>query len=158
MSTSRASLRMRLTAAQNGLDPRTHYWYRASKNDYRRICDDTDWQNRIPGAAIGLVCGPCLSMRRTDREEGSRAFSLTYRRNGVFAGGLADTMDDHKEARTMRVTMFKFAEFCVGSDSERARIIAKRKDDQRRKGGGDYYSALRVCCERSTGRPTTYSN
>ena len=54
----------------------------------------------------------------------------------------------------MRVTMFKFAEFCAGSASDRDRIIDRRESDRRRRqrqrykgeeprgGGGDYYTGL----------------
>ena len=61
-------------------------------------------------------------MRRADQRVGWRAFSLTYKRKGIFAP--VDDLDlDLKEPRTMRVTMFKFAEFCAGSASDRDRII-----------------------------------
>lgn len=46
----------------------------------------------------------------------------------------------------MQVTMFKFAEFCVGNSSDRNRIISRRESDRRRRerarGGGGYYSGL----------------
>lgn len=50
------------------------------------------------------------------------------------------------------ITMFKFAEFCVGDSSERGKIIAKREAQRRRReclrkkgeepGGGSYYAGL----------------
>ena len=53
----------------------------------------------------------------------------------------------------MQVTMFKFAEFCVGSSSDRNQIISRRESGRRRRerqrargdvasGGGGYYSGL----------------
>ena len=54
----------------------------------------------------------------------------------------------------MQVSMFRFAEFCVGHDADRAKIISKRKSEQRRQeskrqsgepggGGGEgYYAGL----------------
>ena len=94
-------------------------------------------------------------MRNTDREAGHRAFSLTYKRKGVFAlENPPYAMDNRKGANVMpNITMTKFAEFCVGNANERARIIAKRAAAQqqitaRRErgapiGGGDYYAGLR---------------
>ena len=37
LSSSSVSFRLRLTAAQNGLDPLTHYWFKAGGNDYLRL-------------------------------------------------------------------------------------------------------------------------
>ena len=90
-------------------------------------------------------------MRRADQRVGWRAFSLTYRRKGIFTP--VDDLD-LKEPRTMRMTMFKFAEFCAGSDSDRDRIIGRRLSERRRReqqrdkgeasrgGGGGYYTGL----------------
>ena len=49
--------------------------------------------------------------------------------------------------QSMQVTMSKFAEFCVGSPADRARIIDRREYDRQRrkdgkKGGGGGYSVL----------------
>ena len=57
--TTRQKMRVRLTAAQGGYDPLTHYWYKAEKNDYRRVCDDEPWLSglrwKVPPEA--LTCG-----------------------------------------------------------------------------------------------------
>ena len=94
-------------------------------------------------------------MRHTDREAGHRAFSLTYKRKGIFAlENPPYAMDNRKGAHVMpNIAMTKFAEFCVGNANKRARIIAKRTAAQQQHnarrergeptGGGDYYAGLR---------------
>ena len=148
MSSSSVSFRLRLTAAQNGLDPRTHYWFKAGERDYRRVCDGAQW-SRLPnpGIPINQDCRLCIATRRADREVGRRAFSLTYQRKGVFAPGADLPLSERKESTgILLVTLFKFAEFCVGGDDARADIIRKRHEAAQRPpsaGGGDYYSGLR---------------
>ena len=152
---SSTSLRLRLTAAQTGLDPRTHYWFKAGKSDYRRICDEAQWSHlQGPGKSIGKECRLCLAMRRTDREAGHRGFSLTYNRKGVFAPGNPPyAIEKNMEPKEIQhITMIKFAKFCAGSPNERANIITERAarkqqaHDRRTRcepaPGGDYYGGL----------------
>ena len=159
MSSIRAPFRRRLTAAQTGLDPRTHYWYRAGNHDYRRVCDDAQWI-RLLGRPNGQECRLCLAMRLADQRLGWRAFSLTYQRKGVFAlDGSPYALSSQAEADAMpQVTMFKFAEFCVGDSSKRGQIISKREADRKRRenlrqrseeprGGGYYAGLLKVLRE-----------
>ena len=83
--TTRQKMRVRLTAAQGDYDPLTHYWYKAGKNDYRRVCDDEPWLSglrwKVPPEA--LTCGPCRDLYLCDQvgsgdhRGGPRAFALT---------------------------------------------------------------------------------
>ena len=88
LSSIRAPFRLRLTAAQTGIDPRTHFWHKAGPDDYRRLCDNTQWTRRRWASIFYDVCWRCHGMRQDDRERGLRAFSLTYRQTGVFARDL----------------------------------------------------------------------
>ncbi len=129
-------LRMRLTVAQTGPDPRTHYWYRAGKRDYRRLCDDTQWTWHRRSATFYDVCGRCRRMHQDDREFGRRAFSLTYRQTGVF--GLGPEESGEQDIDVMRpVPMLTFAKFYAKDAADRERHFAERGE-----GGPSYYLQL----------------
>ena len=91
MSKAPPPFRLRLTAAQAGVDPRTHYWFKAGPADYRRLCDNVQWTWQYRASAFYDVCWRCHEMRQGDREYGLRVFSLTYRQTGVFAYDAKDT-------------------------------------------------------------------
>ena len=157
LSRSRAPFRLLLTAAQNGLDSRIHFWFRAGKHDYRRLCDNAQW-NRGPRAASLLrrVCGRCWALHLDDRQSGLRAFCLTYKQKGVFAleaDELHQTLDGQDNVTMRPVPMMKFAEFCAMDSTCREQIMAKRANDARRRrerrkpgdqsgGGNGYYGPL----------------
>ena len=93
LSSSRAPFRLRLTAAQNGLDPLTHYWFKSGQNDYRRICDSGPWvkglRYKFP---LGRECLNCRALDHTDKMVGKRAFSLTRNLKGIFAPRQEDVL------------------------------------------------------------------
>ena len=151
LSIIRAPFRVRLTAVQTGVDPRTHYWFKAGQDDYRRLCDGTPWARRRPSADSSHgVCWRCRGMRYDDRERGLRAFSLTHRQTGVFAYDPMDTCD--KEEETMRpVWLWTFAKFYASDDREKfMRERARRREsaqnrprpDDKRGGGRPHGSLL----------------
>ena len=128
LSSSSASFRLRLTAAQNGLDPLTHYWFKAGGNDYRRLCDDGSWASGLRyKTPPGRECPSCRVMHLDDRRVGSRAFSLTYNLKGVFAPRLRDVKyvpDYGLGADAMKeVSVSTFARFCVSSPATRERTV-----------------------------------
>ena len=131
MSSTRAPLRLRLTAAQNGLDPRTHYWFRAGKRDYRRICDNAplSQRRRVP-IPQEQVCWRCHAMRLDDRQMGLRVFSLTNKPMGVFAHVPADIYEE--EGGVMRrIDMLTFARF-YAEDSAGRRLDMEERAERRR--------------------------
>ena len=133
MSSIRAPFRLRLTAAQTGVDPRTHYWFKAGKNDYRRLCDNTPWVRKHRISTFYDVCGRCHGMRQDDREHGFRAFSLTHRQTGVFAYDSEDTYV--LDGSMMRaVPMETFVKFCARDKAGREKYFAdkKRRRQQRK--------------------------
>lgn len=150
MSSSCASFRLRLTAAQTGIDPRTHYWYRANRGDYRRLCDDTPWtRQRLPATDYG-VCWRCYGMHQDDREHGFRAFSLTHKQKGVFARDSEDTLELDEDMPQPTI-MQTFVQFYALDTAGREQFVAKqerrRQQSQKQRakgksGGGDYYSPL----------------
>ena len=136
--------RLRLTAAQNSIDPLTHYWFKAAKNDYRRLCDNEPWIKGLRIAPVpGRVCHECGELRFTDREIGRHAFSLTHSLKGVFAPtaedvvylpkGMRDSNHDEPELIMGHITLSAFALFCIGGQSQRKAIASG-------KGGGDPYA------------------
>ena len=124
LSSSSVSFRLRLTAAQNGLNPLTHYWFKAGGNDYRRLCDDGSWARGLRyKTPPGRECPSCRVMHLDDRRVGRRAFSLTYNLKGVFAPRLRDVKyvpDYGLGADAMKeVSVSTFARFCVSSPAQR---------------------------------------
>ena len=138
-----------MTAAQNGCDPLTHYWLKAGKNDYRRLCDDAPWAaglryERDPR----LECSICCGLHDYDRLFGWSAFSLTYTLRGIFAPSRRDMLyipDDGLNSRDLNggaeamkpVSMTIFAQFYVAGAKGREGIVERLG-----KGGRDYYGPL----------------
>ncbi len=129
MSSRRAALRVRLTAAQNGLDPLTHYWFKVGRNEYRRICDSVAWRKgsryKFPPSR---ECKDCRELKYADKEVGNRVFSLTYRLKGVFAPNPQDQLYIPNSLleldKTMKpVSISTFTSFCIGSTAEQERIV-----------------------------------
>ena len=85
LSSIRAPLRLRLTAAQTGPEPILHYWYKADRNDYRRLCDDEPWSSGLRYDPLpSKHCPHCWDLHSADRRFGQSAFSLTYIPKGIF--------------------------------------------------------------------------
>ena len=152
MSSAPAPFRLRLTAAQTGVDPRTHYWFKAGPDDYRRLCDNTPWVRRRRSSVhpYGL-CWRCHGMRQDDRERGLRAFSLTHRQTGVFARNPVDTCE-LDEDMTRPLSMQTFGKFYAKDKAGREKHFADRAKQRQRRlrhqqqgrqtGGGDPYKVL----------------
>ena len=156
MSSGSAPFRRRLTAAQSGLDPLTHYWLKADKNDYRRLCDDAQWTKgwryeRPPG----IECLTCRAMRRDDRLFGRQVFSLTYTLRGIFApspGDMVYVPDDGLSSHDLngggaavaQVSMTTFANFYVAGTKDREKIVRDFNDGK----GFNYYGPLTALLKR----------
>ena len=143
-------LRLRLTAAQSGLDPRTHYWFKAGPGDYRRICDNVPWTRGHRTTVFHDVCGRCHWMRQDDQEHGLRVFSLTHRQMGVFARVSEDNCE-LDEDMTRPLSMLTFGKFYALDKADREKQFADREKRRRRQqqqgdggssGGPPYYSQL----------------
>ena len=145
MSSAQAPFRLRLTAAQAGPDPRTHYWFKAGKRDYRRLCDNTQWTRRRWASIFYDVCWRCHGMRQDDRERGLRAFSLTYRQTGVFNRDSEDTRE-LDEGMTRPLSMSAFGKFYALDKAGREQHVAdqdqRRRRRQKSSGGPPYYLHL----------------
>ena len=138
MSSSRTPFRVRLTAAQAGIDPRTHYWFKAGPDDYRRLCDNAPWTPGHRASVFDDVCGRCHGMRQDDQERGLRVFSLTHRQMGVFARNSEDTCE-LDEDMTRPLSMLTFGKFYALDKSDREKYFAdreKRRRRQQQQGGG----------------------
>ena len=70
LSSTQAPFRLRLTAAQTGIDPRTHYWFKVGPGDYR-------------GGKLGpfRVYGPAVTRKSALRWE-KKTIGLLRKRNG----------------------------------------------------------------------------
>ena len=135
MSNSPVTTRLRLTAAQNGLDPLTHYWFKVGEGEYRRICDSVAWR---PGIRFRFPpreeCEECRALHYTDRVAGQQVFSLTYK----LPGGLAPKQNDHlhqpADGQELRIAMPSlisiktFTNFCLASPRDRDRMRRPRGD------------------------------
>ena len=152
MSSSRVPLRLRLTAAQNGLDPLTHYWFKVGKNEYRRICDSVAWLPRLRYRfPPGKECGVCRGLHHTDRMVGKQAFSLTNQLRGVLAPHQEDRLYAPPDPLVLnkamnQVSIATFSNFCTASANERARMVNALHSPG--KGFAPYYGPLRAVLRR----------
>ena len=147
MSNTTAPFRLRLTAAQSGVDPRQHYWYEAGTGDIRRICDDRPWvyglRFELPPAAY---CRDCGQLRRMDHWDGPGVFDITHERTGPFAPDRRDALvipynelnrivtSGDSEMEMEAASMIPLSEFCITQDQTRRREIVRRhvnRDRQR---------------------------
>ena len=143
MSSARAPFRRRLTAAQSGLDPLTHYWLKAGKNDYRRLCDDAPWTKGLRYERTpGNECQACRDVRYIDRQYGLGVFfSMTYKLRGVFAPSPGDVLyvpydglsfnPNGDGAPVTQVSMSKFTDFYVAESEDREKIVEDFHDGGR---------------------------
>ena len=129
--------RLRLTAAQIGLDPILHYWCKIAKYDYRRLCDDTPWDRGLRYNPPPVKeCYDCRAMYRVDRQMGPGVFSLTYIVKGVFALRSHDALyvpsmvgyNANVNNSMKPVTVTTFSRFCVASEKEREKIVDNFKN------------------------------
>ena len=145
--------RRRLIAAQSGRDPLTHYWLKAGKNDYRRVCDDAPWVTGLRyERPPGIECSTCRALRDYDRLFGWAAFSLTYARRGIFAPSPGDMLyipddglsshDLDGTAAMMCISMTTFAQFYVASPKGREGIVGRLGK------GRNYYGPLTALLRR----------
>lgn len=149
MSSSRAPFRLRLTAAQSGIDPRTHYWFKAVPGDYQRLCDNTPWTPQHLPTTDYDVCRRCYRMRKDDQRYGFRAFSLTHKQTGIFARGSEDTLE-LDEGMVRPITIQTFGKFYAMDTAGREKYIAelrrrrlKRQQQPDKQSGGPHpYSYL----------------
>ena len=132
MSSSRAPFRLRLTAAQTGPKPILHYWYKAARYDYRRLCDDVPWSQGLRYTPPPVKeCGECRALRNADRQSGWGALSLTHILKGTFALSPDDELYVPPESGTNAkgnnemkpITALMFSRFCVAGQNERRRIV-----------------------------------
>ena len=156
MSSARAPFRRRLTAAQSGLDPLTHYWFKAGKDDYRRLCDDAPWARGLRyERPPGIECLLCRAMRHDDRLRGRQVFFLTYALQGIFAPSLGDVvyvpsdgLSSHDlnggDALMRQVSMPMFARFYVAGSKGREGIVSRFKKGE----GFNYYGPLTALLRR----------
>lgn len=136
MSSRRASFQLRLTAAQTGADPRTHYWFKADSNIYERLCDGDPWMpRRRVSRPSNKLCWRCKAIHADDRDQGLRAFRVTHRQKGIFAYESVDTCNEDEETM-VHVRMKRFARFCVASAEDRVAMFVQSD-------GRDYYASLR---------------
>ena len=140
LSTIAAPFRLRLTAAQTGIDPRTHYWFKAGPDDYQRLCDNTPWTRRRRPSVFYNVCWRCYGMRQDDQERGFRAFSLTHRQTGVFSRDPEDTRE-LDEGMMRPLSMLAFGKFYALDKAGRKKHFADRKRSGSGPGGPPYYLA-----------------
>ena len=153
LSRSRAPFRLLLTAAQDGLDPYTHYWYRVGHRSYRRVCDDAPW---VGGARYesppNAECSDCSIMHHEDQRCGRRMFKLTRVPKGYLAPRPCDVLyneDDQfsiKAVGAMRpVHMGQFTDYYVARKNDvRDRIVREYLGLRKPEGGGpDPFAPLR---------------
>ena len=152
MSSTRAPFRRRLTATQSGLDPLTHYWFKAGKDDYRRLCDDDPWVKGLRyERPPGIECVVCTALRDDDRRHGWGVFFLTYALQGILAPSPEDVIyvpDDGLSTdggdTVKQPTMPVFADFYVAGDTGRETIVKNFKNGE----GFNYYGPLTALVRR----------
>ena len=131
---------MQLTAAQNGLDPLTHYWYEVGPHDLRRICDDRPWVERLRFELTpDIECPDCRAIHWDDLTNGQAVTKLTYNLTGAFAHCPQDVLfvpDHGLEAKgndmMFIVPMVTFGQFYAAQDDDRQQlaIVSKFADDK----------------------------
>ena len=153
MSSAPAPFRLRLTAAQDGLDPYTHYWYRVGHRSYRRVCDDAPW---VGGAQYesppNVDCTDCSIMHHHDRRYGRKMFKLTRVPKGHLSTRPDDVLYNEEDQFSIKVVgammpvpMWQFTEYYLGDDDVRKQIVLEYLGHSKAKAGGgpDAFKPLR---------------
>ena len=147
--------RMQLTAAQDGLDPFTHFFYMVGHRSYRRICDDAPW---VGGARYQIPpnadCSRCRGMLAEDRRYGRSMFKLTRVPKGHLYPRLDDVLYNEgdqfsvKAAGAMKpIHQETFSDFrLTKSEDKRRRIVLQYLGLAKAEPGGgpDCFAPLRT--------------
>ena len=134
----------------------THYWFKAGKDDCRRLCDDAPWARGLRyERPPGIECLSCRAMRHDDQLRGRQVFFLTYALQGIFAPSPGDVVylpDDGLSSHDLnggdalmrQASMPIFARFYVAGSKGRVGIVRRFKDGE----GFNYYGPLTVLLRR----------
>ena len=150
MSSVQVPFRLRLTAAQDGLDPFTHYWYKVGHRSYHRVCDHAPW---VGGAQYEspphVDCSHCSSMHHDDRRYGRRMFKLTRVPKGYLAPRPCDVLYTPNDRFSIGdngamqpVRMEQFIEFVFATTDKRGTAIVCDYIDDKSGGGRNPYGRL----------------